>query len=160
FAAFSRARLGERWQAPVPAYREAAAVAVDAAAGEDGAGGGIEIRSCRNGDLFVRWSEGGKLVFGLTADDAVQLAPESWKALRASRRPAGREIRGGKVVCDYLRVMCKNPATDLKVAPGGLDRGTTSWLTGMAAAIAAAGRKDLSHELESRLEQFLPARNQ
>jgi hypothetical protein len=116
--------------------------------------GGIEIRSCRNGDLFVRWTDGGRIDFGLDATARIELADATWAPLRADL-PADPEDRTlGVVVCDYLRAVSREPTLALKCAPGELPEDLARWLKALAAALEKSGGGELAAELTSRLGQF------
>ena len=64
----------------------------------------------------------------------------------------------GKVVCDYLRIMWKNPTVNQKFAPGHMGPKPSNWLEELAAALEKNGREDLAKQIRSRLDQFLKPR--
>lgn len=142
FEAFARKRLGERWVDPVQAFRDEAIYR-----------GGAAIRSCRNGDLFVRFTTDRRIVFGLEARNKVELSDDTWAKLWNNAPGKGKGVRG-KVICDYLRVMCENPTVDEKFSTGAMPKNSTDWLLALAEAIEKNGRQDLAKQIRSRLPQF------
>lgn len=142
FEAFAKKRLGDHWVDPAPAFRD-----------EAGYRGGTAIRSCRNGDLFVRFTDDRRIVFGLEARAIAALSEETWEELWRNAPGKGKGVRGS-VICDYLRVMCKNPTVDEKFAPSAMPKKSTDWLLALAEALEKNGRQDLAKQIASRLPQF------
>lgn len=141
-----RKRLGSRWIDPVPAFHDATAYRA-----------GVAVRSCRMGDLFLRFTADRRVVFGLEAGASVGLSESEW-AKCWNRPPAtGTGIRG-KVICDYLRIMCENPAADEKFAPGKLAKISYEWLEVLAATLEKNNRAGLARQIRTRLQQFAPSR--
>ena len=144
FEAFAKEKLGDQWQEPPRAVVDKTDYL-----------GGMEVRSCRNGDLFVRWTKGGMLVFGLESKLKVNLAPEAWQVLRRKLPGSGDAVHG-KVVCDYLRLMCQNPGVHSKSAPGALPENLLAWLTDLAGILERRNNKELAGSITERLGQFGP----
>ena len=147
FEEWARKRLGAGFAEPVPAHRS-----------DTSFSGGIQIRSCRNGDLFVRWTTEGRIAFGLEAGKKVELSTAAWNRVRGSLPPPENAVHG-KVVCDYLRFVCKNPTVDQKSAPSALPSETNRWLEDFAQALEESGQKGLAREITTRLDQFRTRRN-
>ncbi|MBK8980163.1 MAG: hypothetical protein IPM29_30040 [Planctomycetes bacterium] len=117
--------------------------------------GGLEIRSCRLGDLFLRWTADGTVSEGLgagwrgTLDRAVD--PERFAALRESLHAFPGTAVHGQVICDYLRVLDPlrgEPRAHHKCAPGAVPAELQRWLRDLAGALG-------DHPLRSRLPQFV-----
>lgn len=142
FENWARARLGKNWvnpiRIPVPQANYL---------------GGIEIRSCRNGDLFLRWTTDHTLVVGLEGRTRIQLDDKSFASLDAGPKASG-QTRHGKVICDFLRWVCKTPGTSQKVAPKALPAVSFEWLDSLARALDKKDSPDLTKRLRSRLDQF------
>lgn len=117
------------------------------------AAGGLEIRSCRNGDLFCRWSEDGQLLFGLEGGSLLRLDGDTWEELRAGLE--GGRGRDGRVICDFLRIQHPDEY-DRKVAPGALPAGMHRWLEALADALEAGRNEQEAAALRGRLAQFAP----
>lgn len=118
--------------------------------------GGLAIRSCRNGDFFLRWTTEGELLPGLLPTRLAQPAAEQWTELAESLHqltPAENAIHG-RIVCDYLELVCGQPPRRLKCAPGALPSELQTWLPDLAAALAATPIPELADELSGRLAQF------
>ena len=93
-------------------------------------------------------------MFGLEARTTIELPETTFRAVVAALPEAAEGVRG-KVICDYLRVMWKNPTVDQKFAPGHMGREPGDWLVALAAALEKKGREDLAKQIRSRLDQFL-----
>lgn len=119
--------------------------------------GGVEIRSCRSGDLFLRWTSDGRIDFGLEASERTGLPAATWNELAATLPTDAEDRTHGTVVCDYLRVLSTKPTLRAKCAPGALPDDLTRWLKALAAGLEKTGEGDLAAELTSRLDQFVPA---
>lgn len=115
--------------------------------------GGVAIRSCRNGDLFVRVTDDSRVVFGLEADAEVRV-PEASMQPVVSTLPAAESKIHGKVICDYLRIMWQKPTVDLKFAPGHLRDKPAKWLSTLAVTLEKKGSTELAQRIRSRLVQF------
>jgi hypothetical protein len=142
FEKFAHERLGSKWVDPVRAFHDGAKYR-----------GGTAIRSCRNGDLFVRFSDDRRIVFGLEARETVRLPAAAWTKLWNNAPGEGKGVRG-KVICDYLRVMCKNPTVDEKFPPGAMSKKSSDWLLALSVALEKNGGQDLARQIEARLPQF------
>lgn len=142
--------------AAVEAARAASGEAVDAVVG-------IEVRSCRNGDLFVRADATGRVWTGL--DPLREVALDEGGRAR-TRKLLGRvAIPGtavhGNVVCDYIRVFVRDPLSHHKAAPGALPAALELWLKEIVATLeedAAEARtgagEAVAAAIAGRLGQF------
>ena len=128
---------------------------------------GLEVRSCRNGDFFLRWSPGGSLVAGLRGGTPVGIAHEAWQRLGEPPFAGKPQAVHGEVICDYLQLVWHVPAGKAettawrqKFAPAALTRPLAAWLQELAAALDAtdAGRP-IAAALRSRLSQFAAPAN-
>jgi len=120
--------------------------------------GGVEVRSCRNGDLFIRWTPDGTLALGLEPKQRIKLQVAPWKTLTTAL-PTGDAVHG-KVVCDYLRVMCENPGVHWKCAPGALPEQLNTWLNRLAKALEKQQQDELARAITERLGQFASDKRQ
>ncbi|MCC6672231.1 MAG: HEAT repeat domain-containing protein [Planctomycetes bacterium] len=145
FRAFARARLGDAVPADLPPAPRDPVTA-----------GGIEIRSCRHGDWFLRWNDLGELFVGLESRRGVPMDVGAWRALeeRRGKLTGAAEQLHGTVVCDYLRVHAAAPALHRRCAPGHLPGDLAAWLDELAAALATQGEDALAQGLRTRLTQF------
>jgi hypothetical protein len=124
--------------------------------------GGIEIRSCRSGDLHLRWTDTGRVSLGLTEVAAVQLNADAWRELRSGLRPLQGASVEGRVVCDFLRLL--DPVTSgspgrvhRKYAPEASPEKLVQWLEELRdLALTAGGRagERLAAAVDDRLPQF------
>ncbi|HLU39650.1 MAG TPA: hypothetical protein VK081_09700, partial [Planctomycetota bacterium] len=118
--------------------------------------GGVEIRSCRHGDLFVRWTEG-EVHFGLSREHRVTLGEDAWARIDARLDALGggeaRQVLGA-VVCDFVQLTTREPVRLWKAAPGALPEPVCALLEVLAEEVAAAGKEDLAGALRTRLPQF------
>ncbi len=128
------------------------------------ASGGIEVRSCQNGDLYLRWTSDGTVVEGLAPTHTASIDPADLATLTSQLGPlAGRKVHG-HVICDYLRVFV--PKADgheevhHKVAPDALPEPLAEWLKAFGRALEKGGSVNLERELEARLSQFAGARKE
>jgi hypothetical protein len=144
-AAWAQAQLGEA----LPRAGVETAVAVAAT-------GGLEVRSCRNGDLFCRWSDDGRVWLGLEPQRELQLGAAVWRELRDDL-PSSSGVRGS-VVCDYLRLLDEPRQCDLKVAPGAADQPIADWSARLADLLGETGETEAGAQLRARLGQFAAAR--
>lgn len=118
--------------------------------------GGLGIRSCRNGDLFLRWTDTGEILVGLLPQRGVTLPAAAWTELSKPLADLGqgeREVHG-RVVCDYLELVCGPQSRRIKYAPGALPSEIRSLLAELTAALRATPNPELADELSGRLEQF------
>ena len=141
-----------------PLLSEGAAVAAtaDFSSAKRAFAGGLAIRSCRHGDLFLRWTDDGELLAGLLPQGGVRLPESAWSRLRAGLaklEPDAHRIHG-KVICDYLEVVTGQPARRIKCAPGELPGDLGSWLAELADTLRATSTPTLADELTGRLAQF------
>lgn len=148
FRSFSKEKLGKDYRPGKPAVGDGTSYM-----------GGVGIRSCRNGDLFLRWTKDGTVVSGLEPGERIQLPAAVWKELTGSL-PAGGDRVHGKVICDYLRVVCENPAIHWKCAPGALPEQLTNWLSQLAKALENQKQEELARAVTQRLEQFASGKRQ
>ena len=116
--------------------------------------GGVEIRSCRNGDLFLRWDENGRIRVGLEPEDAFQLPAGLWSVLREERAALTGTETHGDIICDYLRLMSSGPDLHRRAAPAMLPADLQHWLSQLATALEQSGAEELGKVLSSRLTQF------
>ena len=144
FRRFAKGKLGDALQPAKPAIVDNIVYV-----------GGVAVRSCRNGDLFLRWTQNGTLVCGLESEQRIRLPDAPWKNL-----PAGGDAVHGKVVCDYLRVMCENPKIHWKCAPGALPKQLNTWLKQLAEALEKRQQDELARGIMERLGQFTSAKRQ
>jgi hypothetical protein len=95
---------------------------------------GVEVRSCRSGDRFLRWNADGDLLVGLLPrPDAIRTGSlaDIDRAGLTTRIDGGLH---GTLVCDYLRVVLSTDAAEpfaYKAAAGALAPGVVSWLEGV-----------------------------
>jgi hypothetical protein len=148
FRRLAKDKLGDKWRPARPTVVDATEYL-----------GGVEVRSCRNGDLFLRWTQDGTLARGLEPKQRIKLTAASWKTLRAEL-PAGGDAIHGKVVCDYLRVMCENPGIHWKSAPGALPQQLVTWLNQLARALEKEQQAGLARAITDRLGQFASGKRQ
>lgn len=119
------------------------------------AAGGIEVLSCRSGDVFVQWNDAGELRLGISGDDVVTLPAGDWQRLAAARNALPTDGEPGIVVCDSLRVRWSGaPEVHRKFAPKSLPAATVGWLGQLAAEIDKAGRAKAAAGLRAAMEQF------
>ncbi|MEC7726189.1 MAG: hypothetical protein VYD05_11780, partial [Planctomycetota bacterium] len=85
-----------------------------------GAAGGVELLSCKHGDQFLQWSEGGTVSFGLDGGHSVTLGSDAWSELFQDRAAIALEKSVGVVICDSLRISQADPKTNAKAAPASL----------------------------------------
>ena len=109
--------------------------------------------SCRNGDLFLRWTKDHSLVAGLEGRTRVELDSATFADLDAGPEADG-ETRHGKVICDFLRWSCETPGKAQKAAPMALPAESYKWLQSLAEALDKKGAPELSKRIQMRLEQF------
>lgn len=114
---------------------------------------GVEIRSCRNGDLFlVAWPDG-RVTTGLSPVREVQIeAPERLLPDAAADGIATH----GAVICDFVRVYVPStvgqpPRAHHKAAPGAVPGPVLEWLKMLAASLDETG---IGEPLSVRLGQF------
>lgn len=123
--------------------------------------GGIELLSCKNGDLFLRWTADGLVQGGASPDCPVstQIAPTTWGPLLRSSTTAMLPAQNGVVVCDKMRIHLRPDLAQAAVAPDSLPEPIAEWLKQLAAAIEESGQKPLADALRQRLGQFvMPAK--
>ena len=142
FERWVRSRLGEKWVDPIPTTKDNSTYL-----------GGIEIRSCRNGDMFLRWTNSKALVFGLEGKTRVNLNDKAFAKLKAGPQDADK-TQQGKVICDFLRWTCKDQNRTHKAPPKGLSAESAKWLESLAEALDKKGRSDLTKRILNRLDQF------
>ncbi|HEX6813797.1 MAG TPA: hypothetical protein VF384_19405 [Planctomycetota bacterium] len=116
--------------------------------------GGIEILSCKNGDLFVQWTAAGEVHFGLEDCAVVRLPAEAWTALTSERAQLSLGANLGVIVCDAMRLSWLEPKLHAKVAPASLPAAAANWLQHLASEIEKTGQPGLAAVLRTGLEQF------
>src|SRR5205823_5848986 len=144
------------------AAKAPAAIQAPASATTDGVGppaGGIEILSCKLGDLFLCWKGDGTLSAGLTGEQHVNLPREkflAWVEGHAAIRGDGQQ---GVVICTKLRLKWDQPppALHFVAAPQALPQATVDWLRSLATRIEGGGSADLAGALRERLQRLAPA---
>ena len=150
-----RAWVTERFDDPAALARSAERLARATTVAK--ARGGVDLRSCRNGDLFVCWTADGVVRTGLEPTGATKLSAEVWQRLTKDLAAEAGVAVHGRVVCDYARVLA-HPGGDTdvhhKAAPGSLPTGLADWLGALAAALRDAGDNATADALDSRLPQF------
>ncbi|MBL8728270.1 MAG: hypothetical protein JNM25_07570 [Planctomycetes bacterium] len=141
--AAAASRSGQELRTPVPATDPELAFA-----------GGIEILSCKHGDVFVRWTEAGELVAGLDAAARVTLPAPAWDELQRARRELTLASELGVVICDSMRLFWTQPAVHAKVAPRSLPAAATNWLEQLARRVEEAGGTGIGRDLRAGIDQF------
>ncbi|HEX5053761.1 MAG TPA: hypothetical protein VFZ65_18420 [Planctomycetota bacterium] len=117
-------------------------------------GGGIEVLSCKQGDLFVQWTDDGLIQAGIDGAVHVQLPAKVAADLARERTALALEGNLGVVICDTMRLRWTTPPVHVKVAPRSLPAPTSNWLKHLAQAIEEAGEPGLAASLRAGLEQF------
>ncbi len=119
--------------------------------------GGLEILSCRNGDLFVRWTDDGRLAIDTTpvCDQLVQVPTGTWQRLSAAATALNLPPQSGVVICDKMRILLGTGRAQAAVATAALPPEAADWLKQLAAAIEEAGEPPLAGALRDRLSQFV-----
>ncbi len=159
--AFSEALLGEELRNQARVLLDAPALAQappwhpgDAQVPWDPFTGGLSIRSCRHGDLFLRWNDKHGVSAGLLGRRPAVIADDRWPALRdrLAELVTDRSI-SGKVVCDFVEVV--HGPHRLKCAPGAVPAELAAWLRELADALGDSSPPATGEELQSRLGQFV-----
>lgn len=119
--------------------------------------GGLEVLSCRNGDLFLRWTADGRVLGGPTPDAMAMcwLDSAKWRKLSAAATDVNLPAQSGVVICDKLRIQLDPDRPQAAVAPGSLPAAAADWLKQLAAAIEEAEEPALAGALRARLTQFV-----
>lgn len=123
--------------------------------------GGLEIRSCRNGDVFFRWTNSGRVAFGLSPLREATLDGDAIAALRDALAKTPGVAVHGTVICDFLRVRATaadGVAIHHKVAPGTLPDSLAEWLKQTAALLEKTDGESTARLLVDRLPQFVRER--
>jgi len=141
--AAASAKSGQQLRTPAPALDPPGPFA-----------GGIEILSCKSGDLFVRWTEDGVVHAGLDAALSVRLPADAWARLSQQRAQQRLEGNLGVVICDAMRLSWVEPKVHVKVAPASLPAATANWLLDLSQALDIAGQPRLAAALSTGLKQF------
>jgi hypothetical protein len=121
---------------------------------EPAATGGIEVFSCKNGDLFVQWTDAGEVRFGLDAASRMTIPAERWQDLTQKRSAIALDGTIGVVVCDSLRLRWSNPELHARLAPASLPADARAWLEQFAQAIEATAGAAAAAPIAACLEQF------
>ncbi len=121
--------------------------------------GGLEIRSCALGDLFLAWTGKGELVWGLQPQQRILLPTPIWQGISGQALVAGEKVHG-KVVCDYLRFRHQDSGVDQKSVPQHLPEEIASWLKTLAAGLEKWNRPEDAQQILSRLQQFIQDRKE
>ena len=121
--------------------------------------GGIEIRSCRHGDLFLRWTED-ELHVGLdrsvrmkVAKSVIDYPRTSIAAVLADGQPERQTL--GVVVCDYLQYQNLDPVRLWRMAPGSVPAVLANFCQRLVAACDAEDHGAVAAALRTRLPQFV-----
>jgi hypothetical protein len=152
------------------AAKAPAAITAPASALTDSVGppaGGIEILSCKLGDLFLCWSSDGTLSAGLTGEQHVNLPREKFLAWAGGHWEIRNDGQQGVVICDKLRLKWDQAGLGSKsdqsgvalhfvAAPHALPQATVDWLRSLALLIEEGGSAALAGALRERLQQFAP----
>jgi hypothetical protein len=141
--AAASAKSGQQLHTPAPAVDPTSPFA-----------GGIEILSCKSGDLFVRWTEDGVVHAGLDAVLSVRLPADVWARLSQQRAQQRLDGNLGVVICDAMRLSWTEPKVHVKVAPSSLPAATANWLLDLSQALDIAGQPRLAAALSTGLKQF------
>jgi hypothetical protein len=117
--------------------------------------GGIEVLSCRHGDMFLRWTADGRIFTGLETDSPrLVIEASKWRELSDSATALALPAQNGVVICDKLRI-APGPSTEqCQVAPDSLPDSAADWLKRLCAAIEEAQDSELAEALRLRLTQF------
>lgn len=120
--------------------------------------GGLEVLSCRNGDLFLRWNQHGMLFAGLDWQPRVQLPADGFRAWLGRAADLRGDPQQGVVICDRLRLKLDAPGLALHcvIAPAAMPAATADWLKQLAAMLEEVGQRELADALRNRLQQFAP----
>ena len=114
---------------------------------------GVEVRSCRNGDLFLSVFADGRVAAGLDPRVVVEVDD-------LSRLVPGDALDGvathGAIICDFVRVYVsptpgEPPRAHHKAAPGSVPGPVLEWLKMLAATLDETG---IGEPLTVRLGQF------
>lgn len=116
--------------------------------------GGIELLSCKHGDLHLQWTAEGLVQVGIDAAREVTIPAATWAGLWKDRTAVQLREGLGVVVCDSLRVCWLAPESNVKIAPLALPPAAVNWLKQLAAGIEEAGESRLAADLRSGLDQF------
>ncbi|MFO1076314.1 MAG: hypothetical protein U1E73_01150 [Planctomycetota bacterium] len=161
-----KALLGDDWpagDAPSPAAIAAAAARktgqdlvapAPLADPERAAVEGLEVLSCRDGDVFVQWDAAGTLWFGIDGAMRVDLGAAKWDELSKKRADLGLGANLGEVICDRIRLAWTAPPAACTIAPGALPKPAAEWLEQLATAVSGADKPELASALRSVIEQF------
>lgn len=114
---------------------------------------GVEVRSCRNGDLFLSVFADGRVASGL--DPRVEVEIEDLSRLVPSEALDGVATHGA-IICDFVRVYVSPtpgaaPRAHHKAAPGSVPGPVLEWLKMLAATLDETG---IGEPLTVRLGQF------
>ena len=116
--------------------------------------GGIELLSCKHGDLHLQWTADGVVQAGIDACREVRVPTAKWDGLWSTRTELQLRASLGVVICDSLRVCWLAPESNVKIAPLALPASAVNWLKQLAAVIEEAGEPSLAANLRSGLDQF------
>lgn len=116
--------------------------------------GGIEVLSCRNGDLFLQWTADGRIYEGLDSRSCVELAGPTWDALSQARAALPLDGNLGVVICDKMRLKWDGPEVHVNVAPAALPEPAADWLLSFAQALTSADKSRLAAAVQAAVDQF------
>ncbi|MGE0143679.1 MAG: HEAT repeat domain-containing protein [Planctomycetota bacterium] len=121
--------------------------------------GGLELRSCVRGDLFLRWTADGRFFEGLGPIREFSVPLEDWAAVRRELSELAGTAVHGVVICDYLRLRAAVKDDTLahhKCAPRAVPETLAAWLKRLLAILEKDGDGANSQPLADRLTQFVP----
>lgn len=121
--------------------------------------GGLELRSCVRGDLFLRWTADGRFFEGLGPIREFSIPTEDWAVVRRELAALAGTAVHGVVICDYLRLRAVAEDDTLahhKCAPRAVPETLAAWLKRLLAILEKDGDGANSQPLADRLTQFVP----
>lgn len=116
--------------------------------------GGIEVLSCRNGDLFVQWTKDGKVYEGIDARFCVELPASSWDPLSKERAALPLSSNLGAVICDKMRLKWDDVELHINIAPASLPQPAADWFLKLGKALEEADKPHLATAVRNAVEQF------
>lgn len=116
--------------------------------------GGIELLSCKSGDVFVQWTATGEIRGDIDGVTRVTVPVATWDQLTKEREALDLSGDPGVVICDSIRLFWTQPGVDVKVAPSSLPAAAANWLRHLAGSVEEAGAVRLARDLRTGLDQF------